>query len=182
MKVNILETHDRLLEFKKQGDYISQGCEDCIKNRPEEFGNLPFYIFAHKREIGQDERFSIWASNLDKYKSLFDVPTHRFIWMPRLTKPIPQTNSMLFKYYPEDQSLHIKWMIPQEELWQQYEKGKMTEQSIVQWSIHMYKNKREELGWDDDDDLPLTKVHQIRKEIGRNKAARDSKQVSLVES
>ena len=45
MKINTLETHDRLKEFHKQADLIAQGCQDCINNRPKSFENHPFYIF-----------------------------------------------------------------------------------------------------------------------------------------
>ena len=105
MKINRLETHDRLLEFQKQADEISQGCKDCIDNRPKEFGNHPFYIFAHKREIGIDERFSLMITQ--GIPDITKVPTHRMIWQPRLKKPEAQINSMLFKYYPKEDIINI---------------------------------------------------------------------------
>ena len=49
MKANKLESHDRLLELHKKKDIIEKGCQDCIDNRPAEFEDHPFYIFAHKR-------------------------------------------------------------------------------------------------------------------------------------
>jgi hypothetical protein len=148
MKINRLETHDRLIEFHKQADYISQGCQDCINNRPEEFGNLPFYIFAHARthENGSDKRL---------------------IWTPRLTRPEAQTNSMLFKVYPPD-IIKIIWMIPDKAMWKQYKKGNVTEHNIVMESIDDYKNRRRKLEAPDPDDLEEEYVNQIYNTIKTN--------------
>jgi len=187
MKVNILESHDRLLELHKQADYISQGCQDCIDNRPQEFGQLPFYIFGHRREIGMDERYNLFVEDLHavlsdmtgtckrKYNSIGDTPSHRFIWMPRLSKPTPQTNSMLFKYYPENDVIHVKWLLPAEELWGQYEKGNVTEQSIVESSINMYRNNPRELAYREEDDISDERADFIYKEIARNKKGENFK-------
>jgi hypothetical protein len=163
MKINILEAHDRLQEFKKQSDYISEGCQDCIKNRPEEFGNHSFYIFAHKREIGLDERINIFTQDLQeslvnrshirKYIRLDQIPTHRMIWTPRLTKPTAQTNSMLFKSYPPSDTLKVIWIIPSKETWDQYLKDKLTESKIVCESIQDFKNNRSKLEVPEEDDL-----------------------------
>lgn len=152
MKVNRLEAHDRLLEFKKQGDYISKGCQECIANRPEEFGKHPFYIFAHCRT--------------------HDNGYHkRLIWAPRLTRPIPQTNSMLFKYYPETDTIKIIWMIPDTSLWNQYFSKNVTECEIVEESINIFRFYKELLQRKDPDDLPDERVNHIYEEIKRNKMA-----------
>lgn len=182
MKVNRLETHDRLLEFGKQSDYISRGCQDCIANRPKEYQDYPFYIFAHKRTIEMDERISIFNEDLwhfrispnynRRYMSLQDVPTHRMIWEPRLTKPKSQTNSMLFKAYPPGDNIKIIWIIPERELWEQYTKGNMTEHGIVVESINLFQKNKEELEKKEQDDLPDQKIVQIMSEIGRNARAR----------
>ncbi|HEY5236436.1 MAG TPA: hypothetical protein VIJ14_09680, partial [Rhabdochlamydiaceae bacterium] len=73
MKLNSLETHDRLIQFKKQADYISEGCQQCINNRPKEYLDHPFYIFAHKRTLGVDEKIALF--NEDLRLSLLD-PRH----------------------------------------------------------------------------------------------------------
>lgn len=179
MKINVTETHDRILQFKKQSDYISQGCQDCIKNRPPEFENHPFYIFAHKREIGMDERISEYNQDLSealqdplrmrKYWKLDDVPTHRMIWIPRLTKPKAQANSMLFKAYPPGDNIRIIWMIPQRELWGQYKKGNMTEHEHVCWSINKFENDPAMLEAKEEDDLPDEKINYIFSQISINK-------------
>lgn len=165
MKIKRAETHDRFLEFGKQADYISEGCQDCIKNRPPEFEQLPFYIFAHKREIGLDERWAIFMRG--GYKELAEVPTHRMIWFPRLTKPIAQENSLLFKYYPQKDLIHVIWLLPDERLWDQYGKGKMTENKLVSESIHLFKRNRSKLEEREDDDLTDEQANAIYTKISQ---------------
>lgn len=150
MKINRLETHDRLLQFNKQADYISQGCQDCIKNRPEEFGGHPFYIYAHARTAD-------------------DGVTKRLIWQPRLCKPqTVETNSMLFKYYPSTDTVKVIWIIPDERMWKQYNKDNITASKIVIESIHNYKYNRKMLSAAEDDDLSDEKVDAIYTQIALN--------------
>jgi hypothetical protein len=160
MQVNFLETHDRLLEFQKQSDLISKGCQDCIDNRPKEFGNHPFYIFAHKRTLGLDE--------MGNYVTDGKVMTHKMVWQSRLTKPYAQLNSMLFKYYPVDETIYVIWMIPEKELWEEYNQGKMTENKLVVDSIYFYKNNRKALETPMEDDLSEMEVELIYEEIVKN--------------
>ena len=177
MKVNKLEAHDRLLSFKQQSDYISKGCQDCINNRPPQFESYPFYIFDHKREIGIDERVSIFNQDLReslinlsyqrKYTHIDQVPNNRLIWQPRLSKPRAQPNSMLFRYFPSTDTFDIIWMLPAEELWEQYKKGLMTENEIVYESIQTYQNNRKKLEKREADDLSDEKIDAIYKEIGK---------------
>lgn len=152
--LNRLETHDRLLEFMKGDDYISKGCEDCIKNRPEEFGNIPFYIFAHPRT--DDDGF-----------------TKRLIWAPRLTKPKAQTNSMLFKVYPPD-NIRIIWMIPPREMWDTYKPGQITHSNTIWESITSFETARETLERPENDDLPEEKIQNLYLEIAKNAKYRKS--------
>ena len=179
MKIDKNETHDRLLLFKQQSDFISQGCQDCINNRPQAFGNHPFYIFAHSRTIEIDERIAIFNDQLMKeklgfsvgqrYRTFEEVPTARLIWSPRLTKPVPQSNSMLFKAYPPGDNIKVIWMLPAKELWDQYEKGMMLENPIVKESIHNFKHDFVKLSAREDDDLPDSVVDAIYAEIGKEK-------------
>jgi hypothetical protein len=166
MKINRLETHDRLLEFGKQADYISQGCQDCINRRPPEFENYPFYIFAHKRELGLDERFKLFSSGI--YKALQDVPTHRMIWGPRLTKPEAQINSMLFRHYPAEDIIKVIWMITEPATWGESEEGKMLENNVVSDSIHLFRTDKKKLEAKEPDDLPESKVKEIYRKIAAN--------------
>lgn len=149
MKIDRLEAHDRLNEFQKQSDYISLGCEECIRNRPEEFGSHPFYIFAHARTHD-------------------DGVSKRLIWTPRLTKPKSQTNSMLFKAYPGTDIIKIIWMIPDRLLWPQYKKGNLTEHKIICESIYDFENNRQKLDAKEDDDLPDETIDAIFIQISVN--------------
>jgi hypothetical protein len=178
MKLNKLETHDRYLEFNKQADYISQGCRDCIFNRPKEFENYPFYIFAHKREFQIDERQTMYIDDLQKslidpsykrkYNHISQVPTHKLIWQPRLTKPVPEVNSMLFKSYPQIDQIRIIWMIPAPELFNEYKKGDMIENEIVKNSIYDFENNKIKLAAKEADDLSDDTINSIYKEISKN--------------
>lgn len=178
MKVNILEAHDRFKEFTKQADYISEGCEECIANRPKEFGNYPFYIFAHKRELGVDERVAMYNSDLQsaivsisylrKYTDLRNVPTARLIWSPRLTKPKAQENSMLFKVYPPGNNIKVIWIIPDKALFGQYNKDDIVENHVVKESIVTFLNNKIKLEHKEEDDLPDHIVDAIYKEISLN--------------
>jgi hypothetical protein len=177
LKLDKLETHDRLLQFGKQADYISKGFQECINNRPHQF-TMPFYIFAHQRTIDMDERISAYeydliSSHLDptyirQFKSLAEVPCAKLIWAPRLSKPTPQQNSMLFKAYPGTDDIKVIWMIPAQEMWAQYEKGFMLQSSIVVDSIHKFKNDFENLKAPEEDDLPDERVNEIYASIARD--------------
>lgn len=140
MKLNRLETHDRLLHFTKQHFDIAECCQDLIKQRP--FGHHPFYIFVHPRTDDDGIR-------------------KRLIWQPRLTKPLAQTNSMLFKGYPGSDYVKIIWMIPPREIWAQFEKGKMTENETVWNSIQDFIYRREELESPEHDDPTDQEVLKI---------------------
>src|ERR1700682_5598941 len=98
MKIERLETHDRLQKLhKEQALNVAQGCEDCLKKNPlslalqEKSGYI--YIFAHPR-TGEDGR------------------TKTMFWQPRLSKPAAQTNSYLFRVRSYTDEIEIIWMIP----------------------------------------------------------------------
>ena len=140
IKINHLDAHDRYQHFTKQEFSISECCQDLINQRP--FGNYPFYIWAHART---DENSHI----------------KRLIWQPRLTRPTPQTNSMLFKAYPGTDTLKIIWIIPARELWPQYKKGKMTSNELVWNSIQDFQTRREILEQNEPDDFTDEQINQI---------------------
>lgn len=154
MKLNRLDTHDRLHHFTKQEFSIGECCQDIINKRP--FGNHPFYIFAHARTND-------------------DGVNKRLIWQPRLTKPRAQSNSMLFKAYPGTDNVKVIWIIPDKMLWGQYKKGNVTESSMVQESIHKYLYKREELEKPEEDDLSDTAIDAIYREIAQSSKPKDTK-------
>jgi hypothetical protein len=152
MKLNRLETHDRYEHFTKQNFSIGECCQDLINQRP--FGDHPFYIFAHSRT---DD----------------DGVTKRLIWQPRLTKPRAQTNSMLFKGYPGSDNVKIIWIIPACELWAQFQKGKITESSVVYQSMHDYTYNRAKLEEKEDDDLSDEQIDYIYREIAHTKIPKE---------
>lgn len=180
MKINRLETHDRLQHLVSQEFDIGKTCQDIIDKRP--FGSHPFYIFAHKRQLGLDERISLYQEDFResllnpgynrKYLFMDQVPSDRLIWQPRLTKPRAQTNSMLFKAYPGTDNVKVIWIIPDQCLWEQFEKGKMTENKTVWESIDMYVNHKDKLEAkeiDDYSDQEIEKIYlEISKEAKRN--------------
>lgn len=176
MKIKLIDAHDRFKHFTTQEFDIGKTCQDMIDQRP--FGDVPFYIFAHKREIGMDERTSLYSQDFQqslslgtqrRYWTLADVPTHRIIWQPRLTKPKAQTNSMLFKAYPGSDNIKVIWIIPQEELWEQYAKGKLTENKIVVESIHAFRTDKEKLEAKEEDDLSDQEIDAIYTDISLSK-------------
>lgn len=146
MKINPLDAHDRYEHLTKQSFDIGECCQNLIDQMP--FGNHPFYIFAHART---EE----------------DGATKRLIWQPRLTKPKAQTNSMLFKAYPGKDTIKVIWMIPAPEMWDQYTKGKLTENKTVCDSIHLFKTDRAKLEEKEDDDLTEKQIDAIYREISR---------------
>lgn len=152
MKLNRHETHDRYQHFTKQNFDIAECCQDLIKKKP--FGDYPFYIFAHPRT---DD----------------DGVTKRLIWQPRLTKPLAQTNSMLFKAYPGSDVIKVIWMIPDRALWKQFVKGNMTEHQLIIESIADFRNNRQKLEAKEEDDLPDDQINYIYMQISAN-AQRDS--------
>lgn len=144
MEIDRLETHDRYEHFTKQSFDIGECCQNLINQRP--FGHHPFYIFAHART--DDDGF-----------------TKRLIWQPRLTKPKAQTNSMLFKAYPGHDTIKIIWMIPERELWTQYEKGKITASETVMTSIQNFQHNREVLERKEDDDLTDEQIDGVYRNL-----------------
>ncbi len=154
MKINRLDAHDRLQHFTKQSFDIAECCQDLIRQRP--YGEHPFYIFAHTRT---DD----------------DGVTKRLIWQPRLTKPLAQTNSMLFKAYPGTDMIKVIWMIPAPELWAQFGKGLVTENKTVYESIDAFKNNKVKLEEREDDDLTDAEIDGIYRDLSIAAKTKESK-------
>ena len=190
MKLDLFETHDRYQHFTKQGFDISECSQNLINQRP--FGEHSFYIFTHQRTLGLDEKLKLYSSG--KYINFAEVPEKTLIWQPRLTKPKAQTNSMLFKAYPGTDIIKVIWMIPDRVLWDQYNKGLVTENQTIVDSIHDFQFNREKMERRDDDDLSDTEIYAIYTDISleakRQKMMKESNKVislnfkpeSLVES
>jgi len=171
MKVTRSDAHDRYSYYKNQDFDIGICCQNLIDQRP--FGDHAFYIFAHARTLGLDEKIKLYSSG--KYETLDKVPEKTLIWQPRLTKPKAQTNSMLFKAYPGTDNIKIIWIIPPREMWDQYKKGNMTENETICISIHDFEHNRDQLEAKEPDDLSDGAIDKIYEEISRE--ARKGKNV-----
>ena len=151
MKINRLETHDRLQHFHKdQTLNISQGAEDCLKKNRLSIAlqeRSPYvYLFAHPRTAD-------------------DGVTKVMYWQPRLTKPLAQTNSYLFRAVSKGDLMEVCWLLPPDELEGQHKKGNITEHELVTWSWNQYKHNRKELEKRDPDDLPDDRCRWIYKAV-----------------
>jgi hypothetical protein len=151
MKLNRLETHDRLLFLKEdQSANIFQGAEDCMKKNPLSLAlqeKCPYiYIFAHART---DD----------------DGVNKRLIWQPRLSIPAAQTNSYLFRAKSKTDIIEVCWIIPPREMWKQYAKGNVTEDNWSRWSIQQFRNNRKELEKPHHEDFPEEACKQILKQV-----------------
>lgn len=151
MKIDRLETHDRLLHFKKdQGDTINQGAEDCLKKNPLSLAlqeRSPYvYIFAHPRTAD-------------------DGVTKKMLWQPRLGKPKAEPNSYLFRAESFTDIVETCWLLPPQETWPQFKKGNVTEDEWVLWSIDQYLNHRELLEAPFKEDFPKERIDKIYLEI-----------------
>lgn len=151
MKLNRLETHDRLLHLHKdQSANVFQGAEDCLKKNPLSLAlqeKSPYiYIFAHPRTHD---------NGVDKV----------LYWDPRLSIPEAQTNSYLFRATSKTDLIEICWMIPDELHWKQYKKGNITESHPVRWSINMYLNNKIALEKPHPDDMTEERARYILKSV-----------------
>lgn len=151
MKLNRLETHDRLEHFiKDQSINIAAGAEACLKKNRLSLAlqeRSPYiYLFAHPRT--ED-----------------DGVTKKMFWQPRLTKPEAQTNSYLFRAQSKTDIVEVCWLLPPRVMWAQYRKGNVTEHEVVVWSISQYMNKKPELEKPDPNDLPDHVARDIYKQV-----------------
>ncbi len=154
MKINRLETHDRLQHLQKdQAVNLAQGCEDCLKRNSLSLSlqqHSPYiYIFAHPRTAE-------------------DGVNKRMLWQPRLSRPYAQTNSYLFRAQSHSDILEVCWMIPPKEMWGQYNKGNVTENDTVLWSINQYQNNKKNLEAPHAEDLPEERQKYIYRVIRNN--------------
>lgn len=151
MKLNRLETHDRLLHLHKdQALNINQGAQDCLKKNPLSVGLQQYstyiYLFAHPRTAE-------------------DGVNKKMIWQPRLTKPKSQTNSYLFRAQSKSDIIEMCWMIPPREQWPQFKNGNVTQNELVLWSIDQFEKHRSELEKSFPDDLSDEQCKNIYKKV-----------------
>jgi hypothetical protein len=189
MKVTRTEAHDRFLEIQKQEDPIQQGFEDCKFRNPLslelfEYSNY-IYVFAHKREVGADEKLEKFMRDLTesmtnpfyqrKYTTMSDVPSFRILWQPRLTKPEPQPNSYLFRTLKDNNDVEVYWILPPFELFNEYQKGDMIQDEIICESIDRFLNNKASLCVPHRDDLPLEKVKEIIRKMCKKDKKKEKK-------
>lgn len=153
MKIDRLETHDRLLHFKKEQEAnLFTGIDDCVSRNKDCLSMQEYfpwvYIFAHPRTAD-------------------DGVTRRMIYQPRLLKPKAQENSYLFRLISNTDNVEIIWLLPPSELWDQYEKGNITESEDVRVSIWNYKNRREQLEAPHKDDWNENRIRRKLIQIDR---------------
>lgn len=153
MKIERLETHDRLLHLQQdQSETLSQGALDCVQRNPLSLAlqaRAPYiYVFAHPRTHD-------------------DGVNKRMLWQPRLGKPKPQTNSYLWRVKSHTTDFELCWMIPPRELWEQYKEGNITQSELVTWSIDQFVNNREKLAEPFPEDFSQAQIRQILKDIAQ---------------
>ncbi len=151
MKVKTLEAHDRLKYFiNDQSANVFQGAEDCMLKNPISLGiqeKSPYvYIFAHPRTAD-------------------DGVNKRLLWQPRLSIPQVQTNSYLFRGISHSDIIEIIWILPAQELWEQYEKGNVTESNLAASSISQYKLDKKVLERPHPDDMSEERARPILKQV-----------------
>jgi hypothetical protein len=151
MKINRLETHDRLLHLiKDQSKAVAEGAEDCLKKNPTSLAlqsKSPYiYIYGHARTAD-------------------DGVNKKLFWQARLEKPAPESNSYLFRAQSNTDLLETCWILPPHETWDQYKKENVVASEIVGWSIHQYKTNRLEMAKPFPDDMSKEQIKRIYLEI-----------------
>lgn len=146
MKINRLETHDRLQYLKQdQSINIFKGAEDCLKKNSLSLmyqEKSPYiYLFAHPRTL--------------------DNGNKAMYWHPRLSKPLAQTNSYLFRAISKTDIIEICWLIPPREQWNNFNKGNVISDDLIGWSIQQYKYHRNQLELPHENDMPEAKGKAI---------------------
>lgn len=140
MKLNRLETHDRLQYFINQQFQMGDCAQDLVNQRP--FGNHPFYILCHPRTHD-------------------DGVNKRYIWSPWIWKSRAQTNAMLLKAYPDSDMIKIMWILPPREMWDSFKNGTMFENELIIHSINAFESDRQSLEDPEPDDPTPERAQMI---------------------
>jgi hypothetical protein len=140
MKVNKLETHDRWDYFQKQEFSTDEYLKKLVDSKP--WGDHPYYIFLHTRQTDTTQ-------------------DRRCIWQTRLVRPYPQLNTSLFRVGKNADFFEVIWVIPSMEVWDQFGKGKVCENAVIERSIQDFKNNPWLLSQPHVEDLPPEKAQEI---------------------
>lgn len=151
MKIDRLETHDRYEHFMQdQSEGLAKGAEECLKTNPISLAiqeKSPYvYLFAHPRTAD-------------------DGVSKRMLWQPRISRPLPQTNSYLFRAQSRTDLIEICWLLPPREMWSEYEIGKVTASEITIWSINQFRFHRKNLEAPHPEDLSEERGRQIYRDV-----------------
>lgn len=174
MKVDKFETHDRLLQYKKQTDTMGDAVEECIRNVPDSITS-PFYVYGHSKTVGFDEKINILSLGYDQ------APDSRLIWMPTITKPKAAPNTYLFLCRKNSDVIEIIWMLPKFEIWQEYGPGKMMHNENIWISINSYLYHRDQLNEPDKEGPNERDVENWRRIYGEE-ALRRKNEKSMLET
>lgn len=140
MKLNRLETHDRLHYFLNQQFQMGDCAQSLIDQQP--FGEHPFYILCHPRTHD-------------------DGINKRYIWSPWIWKSRAQTNAMLLKAYPNSDIVKIMWILPPREMWNSFKTGTIFESSLILNSIYAFEKDKSSLEQPEPDDPPIEQAQMI---------------------
>lgn len=150
MKINRLETHDRLLHLKKDQEInVFKGAEDCLKinklslQYQEKSPYVYIFAFPKTNEYGHPEMY----------------------WQPRLSRPTAQTNSYLFRATSKTDIIEVCWLIPPREQWPMFQGSNMMKDELVIWSVNQFRHKRKELEAPHPEDMPEHQMTAILKVI-----------------
>lgn len=140
LKLNALETHDRLQFFLNREYNFAENVQTQIDQRP--FGDYPFYVFCHPRTHE-------------------DGSSKRYIWSPWIWKPRAQTNSLLIKAYPGSDMLKLCWILPVREMWDAYKKGTIFENPFILECINQFQKDKSLLEQPEEDDPSAERAQEI---------------------
>lgn len=153
MKIDRLETHDRLEQFLSNDFDMGACAQHLIEQKP--FGNHPFYIFCHVRTAD-------------------DGSSKRFVWSPWIWKPRAQTNTILLKAYPGTDVLKVIWILPVREMWDSYRLGTIFENKMILECINQFDLDKSALEAPEPDDPSAVKAQEIAFEYQPQLFKRDS--------
>ncbi len=171
MKLDRLETHDRLLHFNNQSEDMGKGISECIANVPESI-KCPFYVYGFGKLVGEDEKISLI---LQRHKK---IPSERMIWVPKIIKPKASPNSYLFLVRKGTDVVETIWMLPRREYWDQYNPGQLFHNESIWTSIQNYINSPHRLNALDANGPTQRDVEHFRKVMGEEAHKRKANEIN----
>jgi hypothetical protein len=111
---------------------------ECLKNVPDSI-DFPFYVYGTSKIVDLDEKQSIILSGYDI------APDMRIVWVPKIIKPVPTSNSYLFLCRKNSDVHQIIWILPRKALWEQYKPGMVAFNDNIYISIMNYTHRYKEM-------------------------------------